>query len=381
MMRATVRRLRCGALWLWLMAKRLYHKPVFLVILLLVPALVGGYAAIPQGESGVMSVALAGGGDADSERVIAALQDTSEIVYFRRCATPAEARELVAAGKVDAAWIFPADLRAAVRAFVARPAANPFVSVVVREDSVLLRLSRESLGGALFPTVARRVYVDFVRQLAPELDELSEDTLLLAYDRAAGTDSLFSFNEAHSEMTAVSYLLSPLRGLLGVLIALCAMAAAMYEVRDRAGGTFCRVRRSRRAGVEFACQLVAVGHMALASAVCLWLVGLAAGWREGLMLVLYSLCCATFAMMWRRVFFSLRALAASLPAVIVLMLVLCPVFFDFGPLRLFSWLFPPTYYICAVYNPAYLWYMPVYAAACLGLYVLLGHLPARREAP
>ena len=46
-------------LWCWLLTKRLYKKPTYLVILALIPALVFGYSALTQtGDSGMMTVAL-----------------------------------------------------------------------------------------------------------------------------------------------------------------------------------------------------------------------------------------------------------------------------------------------------------------------------------
>ena len=46
-------------LWLWMLTKRLYKKPTFLVILVLIPALVLCYSAAAKEESGMITVALA----------------------------------------------------------------------------------------------------------------------------------------------------------------------------------------------------------------------------------------------------------------------------------------------------------------------------------
>lgn len=374
-------RMKRGRLWLWLLTKRLYHRPALLVLLVVIPALVLGYTAINTAESGMMTVAVAQEETAaPQDAVLETLNLESQLIYFRPCPSPEEAETLVSAGKADAAWIFPADLEAGIAAFVESPGDHPFIRVLVREDNVMLRLSRERLSGATFPAIARQVFLSFVRQLAPELDTLSDRELLARYDRTEIVDNLFSFSEDYTQLIQTHYLLAPLRGLLGLVILLCALATAMYHLRDLRDGTFCRLPTGRRWGAELAGQLTAVGHVAAAAALCLGLAGLSAGlWQELALWALYSLACAAFAMALRRIFGSLRLLAALLPALAVLMLVLCPVFFDLNPVLALRHLFPLTYYIYAANQPLYLLHLAAYTGLCFGVYALAGHLPGRKE--
>ena len=61
-----------------------------------------------------------------------------------------------------------------------------------------------------------------------------------------------------------------------------------------------------------------------------------------------------------------------IPLLIVAMLLVCPVFFDLGALRMVQFLLPPTYYINGVYNTRYILYMAVYTLGCGSLYWLWG---------
>ena len=61
-----------------------------------------------------------------------------------------------------------------------------------------------------------------------------------------------------------------------------------------------------------------------------------------------------------------------MPVLVVVMLVVCPVFFDLGVLRQVQDLFPPTYFVNAAYNGRYLLYLPVYSLALGGFYWLAG---------
>lgn len=376
-----MKHLKNALLWLWLLTKRLYRRNTFLVMVVLIPTLVLGYAAMDTDESGMLTVAVAQQDCVSPEdSLMQALQSESQLLYFRPCASAEEARALVAAGKVDTAWIFPQDVAAGVKAFVDSPNDHPFVQVVVREDSVMLRLARERLSSAAYPQIARQVFLTFVRRLAPELNALSDAALLERYDRTLIEDTLFTFDEEYARLVETHYLLSPLRGLLGLVILLCALATAMYHLRDLRYGTFCRLGLRRRWIPELAGQVTAVTHVALAAAVCLSLAGLSANpGRELALVVLYSLGCAAFAMALRRLLCSVRLLAALLPAVATLTLVVCPVFFDLTIPSAVRFLFPTTYYIYAANQPEYLLHLAAYTTVCFGVYALAGKLPWRKE--
>ena len=87
--------------------------------------------------------------------------------------------------------------------------------------------------------------------------------------------------------------------------------------------------------------------------------------REVITALLYGLCIAAFAMLVRRITGSIRVLSMVTPILVVVMLVVCPVFFDLGVLRQAQLLFPPTYFIIGAYNEKYLLYMALYTAAAL----------------
>lgn len=370
---------KTGLLWLWLLTKRLYRRPAFLVMLVVIPALVLGYASINTEDSGMVTVAVAQeGATALEPSLLQELQGGSDLLLYRSCATPEEAEALVTTGKADTAWIFSENLEESVRAF-AKGGNAAFIRVLVREDSVMLRLSRERLSGTMFPRIARQVYLVFLRRLAPELTHLSDEALLERYDQTEIADNLFSFDEDFTKATSAHYLLSPLRGLLGLVILLSSLATAMYHLRDKQAGTFCRLGLRWRWTAELAGQLVAVLHVAAAGAICLALTGLSASaGRELTLLMLYSLCCAAFSMALQRVVGSLRVLAALLPALAVVMLAVCPVFFNLNALLTLRHFFPLTYYIYAANQPVYLLHMLAYTLVCFGVYALAGLL-GRKE--
>lgn len=370
--------------WIWLLNKRLLKRPVFPILLLLIPVLVLGYSSI-AGESGsLITVALAQDGeDALASQVITDLIENTQLINFLSCESTQEAEELVRRGKVDSAWIFPVGLNEKAAAFVSDPdPENAFVRVVEREDNVALLLAREKLSGKLYELCSRTVYLNFLRENIPEMRDASDEDLLALYDGTGITTQLFvleSTDGTATEIGQTNFLLTPLRGLLGVVIALCALAAAMYHIRDTQHGTFSWVALHLRPFAELGCQMVALVNLGIVSTVSLVFVGQTGTLlREIATILLYSLCCAAFAMMLRRLCGSMRALGTALPLLAVVMFLICPVFFDLSSFKVLQYLLPPTYYINTLTSDRYLLLMPIYTLACAAVYLVAGKV-LRRE--
>ena len=367
-------------LWFWLLTKRLYKKPVFLAILVLIPLLTLCYRAAAQQESSMVTVALAREGDsALAERVMEDLQTGTGVIRYHRCSGE-EARVLVETGKVDAAWIFPADMEEKMARFLEDPSQdNAFVQVLQREENVAHMLTRERLGGAVSHELFREIYLQFIRERFPELDRVSDGELLQDFDSYQMDGQLFTYETLTGQKAPdTHYLLSPVRGILGVMGVLCGMAAAMYHQKDRQRGMFVWMSPWQCPLAELAGQTVAVGNVMLVALVTLALTGLQGPvFTELAVLVLYTLCTAVFSMLLGSVLGSVGALGVTLPLLSVTMLLVCPVFLDLAKLRLLQFLLPPTYYINAIHNPAYLGYMAIFTAICAALYLLSEKLRKR----
>lgn len=365
-------------MWFWLLTKRLYKKLTFLAILLLIPALVLGYGAAAKGDSGMITVVLAQEeADPLGDEILTSLESSSQLVRFEICEDAEQAEALVRGGKADMAWILQGNLDAKLRAFVDQPKEkNAVVTVLLREDNVSLRLAREKLSGALYKALSQHIYLAYIRENVPEFDDLSDETLMEYHAGQEMRDTLFAFHDSDAvteNLQSVHYLTAPVRGLLAVVIVLCGMATAMYYMQDIRRGTFAWVSTRRRPAVELGCQLVSLVNVTAVVMLALILNRQTGSFLPELATaLLYCLCCAAFSMLLRRLCGSVRMLAMLLPLLVVLMLVICPVFFDLGGLRSFQYLLPPTYFIHSIYNTKYLLYMLGYTGICLGIYGVLG---------
>ena len=368
--------------WFLLLNKRLYKKISFILILLLIPVLVFSYSNVAKEDSGVLTIALAQiGEDAMATGVMQDLLEENSLVRFLRCETPQMAKNLVAEGEADAAWIFPKEMEERVYRFVANPARkNAFIQVVERESTVPMILAREKLSGAVYANCSKAMFITYIRENVPELEDKTDAELMTHYEAISVDGDFFRVSlmegaEASQEAENANYLLTPVRGLLATVMTLSALAAAMYYIRDDQTGTFAWIPERNKPLVEFCCQMICVLNVSLVSLIALVLGNLAVSpGREVVVLLLYAVCSALFAMMVRRLCGKLTVLGTVLPLLMVVMIVVCPVFFDLGPLRSFQYLFPPTYYINAQYFNRFLMLMAVYGFALLVVYILSGKL-------
>ncbi len=372
--------------WLLLLNKRLYKKLTFLLILALIPALVLGYGLVAQEESGVMTIALTQeGNDPLAETVMQDLKENTNLIRFVFCDSPESARKMVSDSKADAAWIFAADMEAKVYKFVQNPVKeNSFVRVVEQGSSIPLKLAREKLSGTIFGYCSATMYLTYIRNNVPQLDEMSDETLMEYYNNFDHNIDLFQFTyleglSGTEDAKNANYLLTPIRGMLAIIVVLGALAAAMYYIRDEQAGTFALVPQRRKASVEFSCQMIAVVNISAVVLIAMLLAGLAGNiGRELLILALYAISTALFGMTVRRLCGNLATVGTALPLLVVVMLVICPVFFDLGVLRALQYLFPPTYYINAVSSNRFLLLMVVYSGVLLAVYTLSGKLLRRK---
>lgn len=360
---------------IFILNKRLFKKPLFLAVLLLVPTLVFAVSIVDKSEGGALSVAIAAqdSGDELASYVMAELQNSSRLVSFTVCDTPDEAYELVKSGEVDSAWIFHADLENKIDKFTqSMHNKNAVVTVVQREDTVLLHLSREKLYAALYPHEAYMLYKNYVASELPEIYGQVGQGLREYYDRidAPGED-LFQFsyldpNESTADAENMSYLLAPMRGLLSVLIILGGLAAAMFYMQDEAEGKFFRIPISRRYALAVVYHFIAVLDIAVAALVAILVSGIAVSLlREVVLMLIYAVLSTAFCVAVGLVCGRASRLGALIPAIIIAMIAVCPVFFNTMGASMLLYLLPPFYYLNAVHSVGFILPMLIYTAILL----------------
>lgn len=365
---------RKGMVWFLMLTKRLYKKPSFLLILLLIPVVILAYGQTAQEDSGIMTVALAAEDPQDplAIEIMDDLLGSSPLIRYVKYDTPQEAEDQVLMHGADVAWIFPQDMEQKIDAFItADRSPKPIVHVLTRENNVAIMLSSEKLSGIMFKYCAREYYLHYLRQNAEEISVYTDKEILQFYDDALIGDQLFSFTNTsgnYASSAQLNYLLTPMRGLLGVIIVLCSLATAMYYMKDNAAGTFSYLPAAKKPLAEAGYQAVSLINVALVAVICLTILDLSVGvGKELLIMIVYALCVMSFSMLVRVCCGGLRSLGTAMVLLVVLMIAVCPVFYDFAALRFVQLLLPPTYFVNTAYNNSYFVYMLAYTGICFTL--------------
>ena len=405
-----------------LINKRLLKKPGFIAFLCLIPLLAGAASHMAQLDSGVLTIALAceDPDDATANDIIESLEKGSQMLRFVRCGQPDKAKELVYGGRADAAWIFRADMRAAVDRYVRnRVPSSAAVTVIEREESTALALTREKLCSALYPYASYSLYLLCLEELGADTNALGEKQLREYYagsdvdadmfevvypdgerlsaggderttDGARGDDSADGQSgeaadgaqgesgagaregddagsaAASSEAAQESYLVSPVRGILAACVVAAGLASAMYLGDDMRAGRFEWLAKRRRAFVPAAYIFGAAIDTTVIMCLSLAVFGLSSGFaREVSCGAAFAFASAAFCIFVRELLPNNKLLAAALPVLLASSLVLCPVFLNFTAVRPLSLCLPGYYYLLSFRDIKYLHFMLLYAAAAL----------------
>lgn len=354
----------------WMLFKRLFYRPGFWVLLVLIPVLTFAYSASAQADAGIVTVALARDDMSDpmAKATMESLPESSELIRFVLCGSRQEAMDKVRYGKADCAWVFHAGMAENVAKFVrTRSAEDAFVTVYQREDMVLLTLARERLNTCVYQAIAKQLYLTRLTAESEALAALSQQELMAFWENAQIPGELFAYRHTGSAQPE-NHLLSPVRGLLAAIVLLCALGSGMYHRRDLLDGTFAYLPYRQARLPELLGGLLACLALSLSAVVSLALSGLSqALGKELLCAAGLALACVSFSMALGRWVSSMNALAALLPLILCAGLITSPVFFSLKAIAPIGYLLPLSHYLWAIADFSRFPWLLVYSAVCLAI--------------
>lgn len=357
--------------WWGLLNKRLLKRPGFWAVLLAVPVLVLVLTLAASRNGGVVRIAVGMEEPASpaARQVAQRLTERESVLETVLCESAEEARTLVETGRADGAWLLPSDLEERFERLTDGEAV-PLVTMVVQEDNVLLQLSREKLFAALYPDLSYALFAGFAES---ELQERSEEEIRKYYGIIHRNSRFVEF--AYSDGSPVdpmesSFLVTPVRGILALLILVGALVSAMYFAQE--AEAFVWMRRWKRFLLPFLCHLILTLDLAVAVLAALGLSGLVSSWpRELGSMALYCLACAGFAEVLRSILRKPRRLGAALPPVLLAGLALCPIFLNVRRFRMVQFLIPTFLYLHGIRGGEFILYLAGYTVLSWGLGLLL----------
>ena len=355
-----------------MLTKRLLRKKSFVALLCVIPIILPMTNAVMSQDSGVLTIALCNDDKSSvADEIIRLLLNYDGILLFEEYDSPEAAEHAVAQANADAAWIFPKGFSKEVDEYNPDNVPSPLVEVIERESSVALKLSHEFLYGALYKTLARSTYKNYVHTKLLGEDVVSDEYLMSYYDNIDMPGSIIKIKKLNSDEEVTSspnYLTAPIRGLLCVLVLLCSLAAAMYFLTDQSEGRYDWLPYRRRLLPAFANTLSAACLSALVAFIALQLSGISVGFgRELISMLMFIIAASGFSLIFCRLFSSAGKLGAALPGIAIITIVLSPIFFNMKILRPVRLALPTYYYLQSVHNTDYLLYMAIY---CVAVYAI-----------
>lgn len=366
-------KLRKIFLWQYMLNKRLFHKKSFIVLLVLIPVMVFGMKLVAKQDSGIMTIMLCAEqeGDELAEQIIEELLEQDSVIRYT-VGDVETAYSAVQAREVDCAWVFREDFRQKLDAFATEDADRQApVYIIAQEDNVALMMARTNLYGVMYSHYAYYLCENFLQNDVMQEEPVSEEELRAYFEKTAVEESIFfveyidqKAGEAEIPFESQekdSLLMIPMKGLLVVFILLCGLASAMYYLQDEEKGIFAWIPAESKWLFSYGYLTVAMLDAAVVVLFTLCLLQKQVGIRDVFVILLYVGVCAVFCNLLRVLCGKAQNLGRWLPLLIIVMLVACPIFLDFGKGFVGQYFFPPTYYLRAWKNDGMLLYMCLYS--------------------
>ena len=345
--------------WLWILNKRLYKKFVFLLILILIPLFGFFMGFINQQESGILTIGFIVEEESEiAKKVITELKDTSKLINFVEIENYQEGISLLEKEKINAVWIFTTGFGEKIHNM--KPTKKePLVSVIEPESNVLLKLSREKLSSVLFKFGSPYVYLNFIDSKLPMINHLSEEEKLEYLNWFPKEENLFKFSTANEKNTSsMGYLLSPLRGLFSILLVIAGLAVSLILIEDNEKQLFVWLSPWKKLLAEGTTIFLALLNLSVFVIFTFFIVGINLNFfREVILIVFYCVSVTIFSLLIKELFSNKKILVMLIPFLSLLMIGICPIFFDLSFLKIFQLIFPPTYYLKGIYETSFFFYM------------------------
>ncbi|MBO5281172.1 MAG: ABC transporter permease [Clostridia bacterium] len=363
-----MRKIRRGFVWLFMIWKRMFKKPGYVILLLLIALFSGAFSMFAQQSGELVKIAIFADNDV-TENIFRESEKNTTVIKYDYFDSEEKALDAVRLQGYDAAWILNGTLEGSAQEFIL--SGKPMVQIFEREDTVFLRLARERLYATIYPYVSKALYDGFMAENFADADREVTDTYYYSQSEARPIIEI-KFNNSEQSVSDLKLLASPVRGILAVAIFLCAYAALMSFKRDRDDGLFARSPESSLVFVEFAYIFISVFNASILALVSMWLTGIFTTFGTELLLMLvYMILCTVFCIVLGELTESIGTLGGVMPILTLVMLVLCPVFINIANIPQIQLLLPPFYYLSAVRNTEFVLYGLVYVLASAVTYVMI----------
>lgn len=346
-------------LWIFMITKRLFRKPLFLFTLFLIPLTVLLLHASATEQSGAINVLLytdADKGSYSEEIVSNLLSQSGSVISFDRCDSPEEMRQEILAGRANCGYCFPKNLEQALASYEEK--GTPFLDAIYEGGNFSSALVQEMV----FSSFYERLCFYILDTHVTDKTGLSvTDSLEQYYSANQIEESFFHFTYADgSENTllnknSTNYMLLPMRGIAAVFVLLSAMVGALFWYEDENNQLFCWLSTHSKQVVSFLYMLIPTFLASVIGLCSIYLSGTQSSFaNECICMLLYLLATSCFCFFLNTLLPSLPLFLASIPLCIAGSILLSPVFINLpaynSGCKTLSYLTPVNYYLNSIHS-------------------------------
>ena len=333
-----------------------------------------------SGESGVMTIILCNEGESkEVDKIINSLMTDDSVIRFKTSDNVQSAVNEVKNHKADALWCFADDFEQKIEQYAKHQSSKPLVTVYEREDTIPLQLSHEKLYGAMYSSFSYEVYENFVYTKLVDKNTLSEKEVSEYFDGTKRRDDVVKLGKTDDVVKRNNiYLLTPLRGIMSIMVVLCGLAAAMYFLKDKKEGKYNWMPVRKRIIPCFAQCLAALIPASVAVLISVFFTDISVGIVSEInSMLLFTVASAGFCLVMCTLFKNPGNLGAAIPAILIVMLAVSPVFITVDMLKPIGILTPTYYYLNSIQNANYYLYFVYYIVVIYAVAITFNYIKKR----
>lgn len=375
-------------LWLLMITKRLFRKPLFLFTLLLIPLTVLLLHASQTGQDGAINVLLYTNGDKNSysEEIVSDLVGQSgSVISFSRCDSQEDMRQEILAGRADCGYCFPQDMEQALAAYEEK--GIPFIDAIYEGGNFSSALVQEMVFSSFYERLCFSILDTHVTD---KTGLIVTDTLEQYYAANQIEESFFHFTYADGSENALlnenkaNYMLLPMRGIAAVFVLLSAMVGALFWYEDNQKQLFCWLSPHKKQVVSFLYMLIPTFLASVVGFCSIYLAGSQSSFpNECICMLLYLFATSCFCFFLNTIFPSLSLFLASIPLCIAGSLLLSPVFINLSAYntgcKTLSYFTPVNYYLNSIHSGSGKTQMFFFGLVLLSISIALRIIPVRKQ--
>ncbi|MCM1245016.1 MAG: ABC transporter permease [Roseburia sp.] len=368
-------------IWFQLIAKRLLKNPLFVVTLLLIPALVSGIRLLSGDAEGFLRVAVyapaSPAGATEQKLADYLFSHSGSAVTFYQAESETALREDVMKGYAACGYIIPDGLDQKIRQFNA--ARTPVLKAIRQKSELRTKIIDELVYSGVYKFMSQELLNQFVDRkmdsdVSQELTELYNSHLgaqaFLEYEMSDGSE-----NKVLSRPDT-NYMLLPLRGVAAILLLLAGMAGTLFWYGDSDKNIFAWLDKKEKQRIQllyFLTPALLAGSSALLS---IFLTGISSGiLNELLCMSLFLFAATAFCRLFCLVLPRLEWMLAAIPFLAAAHLIICPIFIDLSTMvpifRYIQKITPVTYYLNSLYSVRNKWLLAAFGVSTALLAMLI----------